>query len=537
MRRVNIVLIFSALTSLLIVYECKCQETVFTLLSSDIKKADQLMEEKNYRAALPLYENTSRKSRIAHNVDLKIARCHYFLKNYNKAAAVYESSLINDSKTSDDVYYYAESLAAQKNYKKAIEYYRKYQQLHPDDQLVIKKLWQLNNIEYIYEDSLHYAVRPVSVNTSSGELCPVPYKKGIAFMSNRKETQVIENIDATTQAPFYRIYYSNTMPDTTNSGMYIYGKPALFNKDLSSKFHAGPLSFYGNYDKMIFVSSSHEKGEKGSRTLQLFFASLSGSSWKIISSFPYNSVNYSITDPSVSSDGNALYFSSDMPGGFGGMDLYKSEYKNGAWTKPINLGEQINTPYDEVFPYLHKDRTLYFSSNGHAGIGGLDIFKTLIRGEEFDEVQNAGYPINSNLDEFGIVIDSLDMHGYFSSNRSGGGYNDDIFEFDMDLQTYPLTLTGIVKYKEHSWSDTSDLKEWPNAKLYLIDNIRNVTVYESQADSSGNFSITIPHFSKYRIRLVGEHDDEHVVSLEIPKHRKQHSNHEIVVIKDSFSNQ
>lgn len=534
-KKIPYKILFAGVVIFMISHSLLGQETVFTLMVSDVKQADRLLEQKNYRAALALYETASKKSRSENNVKLKIARCHFLLKNYGSAVTAYENSSV-DNTQSEDVYYFAEACAATKNYKKAIELYRNYLQYHPDDQLVTKKLWQLNNIEYIYEDSLHYAVRPVSINTSNGEMCPAPYRDGIVFMSNRKEVQLVENIDASTNAPFYRIYYSKTMPDTTNRGMYIYGKPSLFNKDMSSKFHAGPVSFYGKYNRMIFVSSSNEKGEGGRRSLQLFFAELSGNEWKVTSPFPHNNVNYSITNPTISEDGTTLYFSSDMPGGSGGMDLYKSEYKNGKWTTPVNLGEPVNTIRDEVFPYLHKEKALYFSSNGHAGIGGLDIFKVLINGNQFDEVQNAGYPINSNTDEFGIVIDSLDMHGYFSSNRNAGGYNDDLFEFDMDLQTYPLVLTGTIKYKEHAWSDSSELKTMPNAKIYLIDNLRNATVFESNSDASGSFSITIPHFSKYRIRLVGEANDEHVVSLEIPKHRKQHSKHEIVIIKDSFSN-
>ena len=203
------------------------------------------------------------------------------------------------------------------------------------------------------------------------------------------------------------------------------------------------------------------------------------------------------------------------------------------WTKPTNLGEGMNTCYDEVFPFLH-DHTLYFSSNGHPGLGGLDIFKAELSSSGFMEVENAGYPLNTNFDDFGIVIDSLSTRGYFSSNRKEGGYNDDIYEFDMDLQTYPLEINGVMKLKEHSWTDSVELKLMPNAKIHLIDNVRNITVQESTCDDSGNFSIIIPYYSKYKIRVVGEDKDENIVSLEIPKHRKANGRHEIVVVKDAF---
>jgi len=267
--------------------------------------------------------------------------------------------------------------------------------------------------------------------------------------------------------------------------------------------------------------------------MRLYFAEIREGHWKITTAFPYNSEEYSIYNPTTNESGTLLYFSSDMKGGFGGKDLYKSENNNGQWTTPVNLGEIINTSQDEVFPFLH-DRTLYFSSNGHPGLGGLDIFKTEPGNSASIEVENVGYPLNTNFDDFGIVIDSLNTHGYLSSNRKGGGYNDDVYEFDMDLQTYPLEINGVMKFKEHSWTDTLELKLMPNAKIDLIDNVRNITVQESKCNDSGKFSLTIPYYSKYKIRVVSEDKDENIVSLEIPKHRKGQGKHEIVIVKDPF---
>jgi hypothetical protein len=223
-----------------------------------------------------------------------------------------------------------------------------------------------------------------------------------------------------------------------------------------------------------------------------------------------------------------------MGGGVGGRDLYKSTFINEKWTRPENLGETINTQYDEVFPFVQESRALYFSSNGHPGMGGLDIFRAAIKPDGYDEPENIGYPINSNCDDFGIILDSLNTHGYFSSNRKEGGYNDDLYAFDMDLQTYPLTISGVLKYKEITWSDSLGLKLMPHAKISLIDNLRNVVVHKSIADSQGNFSIIIPYASKYVIRVIGEDDDENMAVLEIPKQRKELSDHEIVIVKDIY---
>jgi tetratricopeptide (TPR) repeat protein len=513
-----------------------CQETVFTLLKSETRLADQYFQRKNFKGALNLYETIARKRSSAKDIVLKIGRCHYFLKQYREAIAVYDEHVkAGNNLPVQDKFYYAESQASIKSYQAAIGNYRQYLAQVPDDQLVMKKIWQLSNIRYLYEDSLHYAVRPVPLNTESGDLCAVPFRKGLAFMSNRKEVQVVSKIDAASNAPFYKIYHATAFKDT--SGVFQYGKPSLFSKELSARLHAGPMAFYDRSRKMVFVATGNNAGANGERTLRLYFATEQEGTWKVTQAFPYNSSNYSISDPAITEDGRVLYFSSDMKGGFGGKDLYWCEYKNGQWTKPMNLGEFVNTPYDEVFPYFHHSGVLYFSSNGHAGLGGLDIFRSDSTVTGFSEPRNAGYPLNSNHDEFGLVIDSLSTHGYFSSNRGKGGVDDDLYEFDMDLQSYPLTITGRVKYKEHSWSDSSTLKPMANARVYLTDNLRGVTVYETVSDSTGNFSITIPYFSMYKVRVRGEDNDENIVSLEIPRHRKLHTVHEIVLIKDTFKEQ
>jgi hypothetical protein len=520
------------LLALLVVSKATGQETVFALLKNDLRLADKYFENKDYQNALKLYKTVVKK-RPSKDVELKIARSHHFLKQYHKAIAAYEKHVKSNSMSTPDLYYYAEAQSGILNYDKAVESYQAYLIRVPDDQLIMKKIWRLNNLQFLYEDSLHYAVRRVQFSTEYGELCAIPYKNGVVFVSNRKEVQAIETNDASMHAPFYKTYFSAVLTDTTDDESFHYGRPFAFNKELTSKFHAGPLAFYEHETKMVFSSAAAKPSKKGERTMHLYFAELKDGHWKITTEFPYNGADYSISNPTINKDGTILYFTSDMKGGLGGKDLYKSENVNGKWTKPRNLGEGINTCYDEVFPFLH-DRTLYFSSNGHPGLGGLDIFKTELSSSEFMEVENVGYPLNTNFDDFGIVIDSLNTHGYISSNRREGGYNDDIYEFDMDLQTYPLEINGVMKFKEHSWVDSVDLKVMPNAKIHLIDNVRNITVQESTCDDSGNFFLVIPYYSKYKIRVVSEDKDENIVSLEIPKHRKANGRHEIVIVKDAF---
>jgi len=510
------------------------QETIFSILKKQSRQAEEFYAEKNYKAASAIYTKLYAKDPKSTAWPTKIGRCAYFLRDFRGAVNAY-SKVKPSELANEDLYYLAESLTSIDQYKRAIACYQLCLQKSPDDQLIAQKIWRLNNVTYLYEDSLHYAVRAMTLNTPSGEFGAVPFNKGIVFVSNRRQVHMVEKINGSGQQSFYAAYYAAAYIDSSGNTLPRYRKPVQFAKSLFSGLHAGPMAFYGRGKKMVFVSSSEISGIiNRERTLQLMFAESINNQWKKTGAFPYNSHEYSITDPTISEDGTTLYFASDMPGGKGGKDIYRSFLKAGQWSKPENLGEPINTPYDEVAPFLHNKKTLYFSSAGHPGLGGLDIFKTSIGDGGTADVENAGYPINSASDEFGITLDSASAHGYFSSNRKNGGLDDDLYEFDMDLQTYPLELKGIMRYKEFSITDSRELKPFGRARYYLIDNVRDIVVQEGTSSDEGSFSWIIPYFSKYRIRVIGPDNDEHVVSLEIPKHRREQSNHEIVIVKDVF---
>ena len=515
---------------------CACtqaQESVFQLFRKEVLLADDYYIDKKYRSAFQVYARLYRNDSSSTELPMKMARCAYHLKEYRNAAMLFKKCA-SKNRTADDSFYFGESLAFGGHTNEAIAAYDECRRKQPNRPLIAQKIWQLRNIQFLYEDSLHYAVRVLPLNTASGEFSPVPFDDGIIFISNRKERKMVEKIDASINTPFYQPYFSKPLPNVDKNGLIRYKEPVAFNKDFYSGFHAGPISFYDRQRKMVFASAGEKSGSEGKHILQLFFAAEEKGKWKITAAFPYNSLLYSLTDPSINEEGTLLYFSSNMKEGKGGKDIYRSFFNNGEWSKPENLGESINTPYDEAFPFLHQDKTLYFSSNGHAGMGGLDIFKSELAEKGFGEVLNVGYPINSNADEFGITIDSLNSHGYFSSNRRHGGYDDDLYEVDIDLQTYPLEIAGWMGLKEHNWTDSTKIETFAHARFSLIDNLREVVVQEGTSDEEGNFTWIIPYFSKYRMRVVGPDKEEHTIIVEIPKQKQLHGKHEIVIVKDLF---
>lgn len=213
-----------------------------------------------------------------------------------------------------------------------------------------------------------------------------------------------------------------------------------FSKNLNSKYHEGPCAFFHDGSKIIFTRNSQIGGggifgQKKNATinrLKLYSAEFEDNDWRKIKEIPFNSNDYSCGHPTLTIDDKIMYFVSDMPGGYGGTDIWMTRYNNGEWTKPQNLGGSVNTRGNEMFPFIDERGNLYFSSDFHPGLGDLDIFfipMNTATGMASGKVRNLGAPLNSNKDDFGIITDSERQTGFLSSNRKRGGTDDDIYKF------------------------------------------------------------------------------------------------------------
>jgi tetratricopeptide (TPR) repeat protein len=509
------------------------QNTVFALFKPDRKKADEYFDRKDYKQALTLYLTVNEKDHDD-ELEYKIARCYHYLNRPQAAAAHYK--FLSDKEKlfkSDDMFIYAECLSELGQYDNAIAFYNSYLKTADNDPLVKKKIWRLKNRSFLYEDSIHFSVRPLTINTEFAEIAPSVKGDSLIFVSNRKRASMIEQTDENNSS-FYRLYSAGIKKDTSNSEIInLYEKPTLFCKGLNSKFHEGPAAFYNHNTSMVYAATgATSEKDRSKRTLQLYFAKYINGSWRNVEPFVFNNKEYSFTDPWIDNEGTKLYFTSDMRGGNGGKDIYRSFLINGKWSKPVNLGEEINTAGDESFPFI-QNNTLYFTSNGHAGLGGLDIFKSYFTENSFNEVLNMGYPINTNADDFAFTLIQDGVDGFLTSNRKG---QDDVYEISIDLQQYPFVIDGLLKYKTDSWLDSSDIRLLPNAQLFLIDNLRNLTVATTTADANGVFSISIPYFSQYLIKVVGKRKEEDsFVSLDLSKRKKAGNKYEIVIVRNVFN--
>jgi outer membrane protein OmpA-like peptidoglycan-associated protein len=384
---------------------------------------------------------------------------------------------------------YAEQLAINQQYERSENWYRKYLTLIPADQRA--KNFLKENPAFLMKEKNFWKIGYTNLNTLGAEYSPVYYNQGLIFSSNRQAGKYVKHIFEWDNSPFTNLFVVDnvnliksvnpdsidtqvshqtkqkgkindddsapTSNDTRTLGQYAPGTTSLnttafsYNTKLSrllggkvnSKYNNGSAAVFPD-GSIIFTRNNYIKGQTQKSTegiikLKLYLAS--GPDLDQISEFSYNSNEYSVGHPALNTTGNVLIFASDMPGGYGGTDLYFSVRSGkGPWTRPMNLGKKINTEGNELFPYLDKAGTLYFASTGLAGLGGLDIFSVILKEmKPTSSPRNMGAPINSSTDDFGLIISDDGKSGFFSSNRKG---NDDIYKFNRSSNI--IILKGIV---------------------------------------------------------------------------------------------
>jgi tetratricopeptide (TPR) repeat protein len=526
----------TAVTSLLLfmmVHVSCAQESVWDVWKSHARLAQEYFNNGDLPRAIAMYN----RAPVGKRNQKMLGRSYFRMKEYMLCVDAYDRyDATQPSWEERDLIYYAEALLSLRKWDRAFKVYQKYQMTQSEQDWIMQKLWRISNMKYLWEDSIHIAVRALSVNTEAAEWAGTPVNDGLLFLSDRGSNTPIKQVDASTLQPFFRFFVAHEKRDTLLDGWgMLFTKPGVSDHSkLAPDGNLGSFMLYDNQTRMVFTATMDQKDRLGRRNLGLFFAERIAENWKVTAAFEHNGVSFSTCDPFLDEKAHVLYFSSDRPGGEGGNDIYQSVWINNKWSNPQNLGKSMNTPLEETHPRMFGN-SLFFSSTGLAGIGGSDIYRVDKFGNGFTEPVNMGYPINTSWDDFGIFFtDSLTTHGFLSSNRKRGGLDDDLYEFDMDMQSYPLTLTGVIKQKDHSWSDSSATQVLANSQILVIDNIRQVKVHESVSDERGNFSITLPYFSKYTIHVRDAAGIESIAVLNVPRQKKESTIHEIVLVKDIF---
>lgn len=319
------------------------------------------------------------------------------------------------------------------------------------------------------------------------EVAPVYFNDGLVFISNKK-TRVWKSDITPDEEPLFDIYFVN------KGARNKWNDPRLLSVDLTSKFHDGPVTFSPD-GRSIYFSKNTGKGAKEDNTLGLFVASVNSAGFSNIRPFyPFSEKyeEYNITYPNISPDGETMFFCADIPGGHGGYDIYMSKKRRSRWDEPVNLGPVVNTSRNEVFPFYHSVGRLYFASNGHEGLGRHDVFFTENVNAEWMKPVNVGEPINSKWDDYALIIDENLNSGYFTTTRNR---SHDIFSFSSTLPQF----NSCNEVKENNYCfvfseagsmdlDTTSLKyEWD---LGDGTKIRGLTA-EHCFDGPGNYLIQL----------------------------------------------
>lgn len=464
--------------------------------STNIKEADLYFRNFNYKKAISLYKQCIKEKDQANYSTQKIALAYSKLGD-NRNSVIWFKKCLEFSETDPNNHLLlAQELLKTGNVNEASEYFNKYYG-YSDTPHQLSSLSFLEYFNSLMADSLRYEISPLALNSRYAEFGPVFYKNKIVFTSNRPQKEIIKQTDIQTGENFFNIYIANK----TSSNV------ELFSKELQSKFNDGPVFFAPDF-KTAYVTRNTNI-TKGINILDIFLYYRNDNKWvKEIRPLPIRKGSYSVAHAYSSPDAGKLFFSSNMPGGYGGMDIYMSEIKDGFLGQPKNLGSKINTSGNEIFPFLTNEGTLYFSSDMHPGIGGYDIFFSKDINGQFTIPFNLGYPQNSAFDDFSLVLDQSNMFGYFASNRPGGYGEDDIYSIKINQ---PLDFCLI----QAQVLDKTDLTRLNNVIINITEDEANTTlVLKSDENGSFNcylkkdkkyiFTINQKEFSKYNVILTSE---------------------------------
>lgn len=479
--------------------------------STRLRAANKQFESLSFISAVRLYEEFLRADKQQNPAETREALTNLGfsyrkLQDYRNAERIYGELVNKYTDLSSEIYmYYAQALATNGKYRESQKMYSKYGEQQTQDLRGRRFTVSYMDVGRFFQDSSSYKMYSLPINSRQADFSPMYYKGGIVFVSARDESGPLKRVFTWNQTPFLDLYFHadtteihaplvdmlrqpNTAvlggskpsalaaPDIAAPVEQKLSKTQVFSKTLNTKYHEGPMTFTRDQKMIVFTRNNGSKGKTGKsndgvRKLKLYTAiNETGNKWINVREVPFNNKEYSVGHPAFAPDNSKLYFVSDMPGGFGGTDLYVVEYRNGEWGTPVNMGKDINTEGNEMFPYADENGNLYFSSDGHEGLGGLDVFYAELKdGIVYKGVENVGAPVNSEKDDFGIITDKYRTSGYFSSNRKKGVSDDDIYSFRRTCKELNILVYDAKTNLPLDQADVRIVRNGANQDLLLTD--------------------------------------------------------------------
>lgn len=448
-----------------------------------IYKGNRYYDNLAYSKAIPHYEKVYFRNPNT-DIGIKLADSYYKTGKLESAEAVYEK-VIDDSTISNIQYFnYVKVLMENNKHEKAKTVLNEYLSIHEGDKVAQMLLSACNSIDDRYIDTTLYVLKEIKTEAFSNTFSVVEYQEGIAFVGD-KEVFRGKKKNPWTGESYLDLYHMQKSEDGT------WMKPEIIQGDVNGKFHEGPATFSEDGQTVYFTRSNYFKrklavNEQRENNLKIFKATLVNGKWTNLEELPFNSDDYSVGHPALTPCCNTLYFISDMPGGFGGTDIYRVDILDGEWSEPENLGSEVNTSGNEMFPYYDEDGTLYFSSDARNTMGGLDVFMTFYTGERWATPENLNYPINSTKDDFGFSFNPESNTGFVSSSRTE---TDKIYEVNKFAPTFHLIGFTHVK----------DEKTPIEGVIVEITDKESGEIITAVSDIEGNFTIKLEHEKEYEL--------------------------------------
>jgi outer membrane protein OmpA-like peptidoglycan-associated protein/tetratricopeptide (TPR) repeat protein len=446
-----------------------------------------------YIDAIQTYERVASKGYQSAEMYEKLGNAYYFNSEFEKAAQWYQKLYELQPELEPEYYYrYAQSLKASGKEKEAENILQKFEGKSNQDSRG-KRLQ--NNSNYLVEIKANigrYTIENAGINSKYSDYGSTIIDNKLVFASSRDTGSVGQRKHSWTGEYFTNLYAAGVDGELNPAA------PLRYDANVNSKFHEATPVFTKDGTTMYFTRNNFLDGKKGKDTkkvtlLKIYKATLENNRWTKITELPFNSDNFSTAHPALSPDEQILYFASDRPGTTGQSDLYKvAILNNGSYGEPVNLGPQINTEGRETFPFVTNDNQLYFASDGHPGLGGLDVFTTKINPDgSFNTIENEGAEVNSPKDDFGYYRDSQINRGFFTSNRDGGIGSDDIYKFKYQARCQQQ-LKGII-------TESKSGAVISQATVTLLDS-QYQTIAETTTNASGEYRFDVTCGKNYSVR-------------------------------------
>ena len=457
---------------------------LYSTAQSKEERADKYFSEFEFDKAIGLYEDlAAKKRRPPLHVIQRLADSYFNTNDYQAAKEWYVKLYEIEGKEVGEVNIIklVQCLKASLENERADEVLRAY---YTDEQRLNMILSQKKYLDSLLKVKEKYTITNMAFNSRKSDFAPVMFNDGLIFASARDTIKTGGKIYPWNKQPYLDLYI--TRPDDKD---YV---PEKFLNNIESSFHDATVAFSWDGETVYFTRNYLKKKNKlsansdGLSNMQIMRGTIVRNELMNVQSLSFNSKDYSCGHPALSPDGRYLYFTSNMPGGFGESDIYVVDLNNDGdvLSDPMNLGPAINTRGREMFPFIVDD-ILYFSSDGHYGLGGLDVFGSVISSRtDYSLPLNMGKPINSNMDDFSFIRTKEKGNGFVASNRSGGAGDDDIYRFEKVKPVDCLEYSGFVLNKRTKEPIAQANVELKNSQDELLAIVRT--------DETGFYNLTLP---------------------------------------------